>query len=566
MSSSVPPRKRLGDLLVEGGLITPAQLQNALQEQKRTGERLGQILVNLGYITEDTLGEFLGTQLGIPYVSLENYVLDPRVVNLIPENIARTYQLVAIACNNTSLTVAMADPLNIFAMDEVRKRTSLQVAPVVGIPSEIRKVIDQYYGASASVEEVIKGIDLESVGVGEEIRLEQLQRIAEETPVIKLVNLIIMQALRDRASDIHIEPAGDSLRIRFRIDGILHEVMNLPRRLHPAVVSRIKIMANLDIAEKRVPQDGRIEMKVQSREIDLRVATLPTIFGEKVALRLLDKSSLLIGLELLGMSPETLVRFDSLIVRPYGIILVTGPTGSGKTTTLYAALSKINTVEKNIITIEDPVEYQLKIINQIQVNPKAGITYANALRSVLRQDPDIIMIGEIRDRDTADIAIHAALTGHLVFSTLHTNDAVGAITRLIDMGVEPFLIASAVIGVLAQRLVRVNCSRCKENYQPSADTLQSVGLVPSQVAMTFSRGKGCGECKGTGYRGRTGIFELISMNNQLRELIVSRTPGDTLRQAAMAGGMVVLRQDGLRKGQQGITTIEEVLRVTQAID
>ena len=566
MPNTVPKRKRLGELLIDGGLITPGQLQNALQEQKRTGEKLGQILVNLGYITEETLGEFLGNLLGVPYVNLENYVLDPRVVNLIPENIARTYQLVAIAGTNTTLTAAMADPLNVFATDEVRRRTGLKVDTVVSIPSVIKKVIDQYYGASVSAEEVIKGIDLESVAVGEEIKPEQLQRIAEETPVIKLVNLIIMQAIRDRASDIHIEPAGDTLRIRFRIDGVLHEVMNLPPRLHPAVVSRLKIMANLDIAEKRIPQDGRMEMKVTSREVDLRVAILPTIFGEKVALRVLDKSSALLSLEELGMSSATLNQFVSLIANPYGIILVTGPTGSGKTTTLYAAINKINTVEKNIITIEDPVEYKLKNINQIQVNPRAGITYANALRSVLRQDPDIIMVGEIRDRDTADIAIHAALTGHLVFSTLHTNDSSGALARLLDMGVEPFLIASPLIGVLAQRLVRFNCSRCKESYEPAAEILQSVGMASFPGKITFSRGKGCGECKGTGYRGRTGIFELLSMNNQLREQVVNRVPQDTIRRAAISAGMMVLRENGLLKVQQGVTTVEEVLRVTQAID
>jgi len=425
----------------------------------------------------------------------------------------------------------------------------------------IQKVIDQYYGAIGSAEELVRGLTKEKM----EERLKGtkgLAEIAEDAPIVKLVSLIIMQAVKDKASDVHIEPAEDKVLVRYRIDGILHEVQQIPKHLQSALASRVKVMARMDIAETRNPQDGRIQLKMENKDLDLRVSSFPTINGENLVLRILDKSSVLMGLAELGFAGKDLKNFDKLIRRPNGIILVTGPTGSGKTTTLYAALSTINSIEKNIITIEDPVEYEIPLIRQTQVNPKAGLTFANGLRSILRQDPDIIMVGEIRDKETAEIAIQASLTGHLVFSTLHTNDAPGALTRLIDMGIEPFLIASSITGILAQRLVRVICPKCKEKYTPSDEVIHDLGL---KEKVELYRGKGCMHCKETGFSGRVGIFELLLMNETIKNMVTAKASSGDIKKNALASGMTTLYEDGIEKIKNGVTTAEEMLRVTEEV-
>ncbi|UCB57591.1 MAG: Flp pilus assembly complex ATPase component TadA [Candidatus Omnitrophota bacterium] len=532
-------RKSLGEILVEKGLITAEQLKQA-QAQARTSARpLRQILVKQGLISEEDLTVFLSQQFNLPYIELTNYLIDPEVIDLVPEALARKYLLIPILKVAKSLTVAMVEPLDVFALDELRMKTHLEIEPAVASETEIRKALDAHYRSRGTMEEVIESLDRESLGIkaGEEPEAKELQTIAEEPPVIKLVNLMIIEAVRQGASDIHIEPEEEVLKTRFRVDGMLREHTPPPKYLQSAITSRIKIMANLDIAERRAPQDGRIQMKMEGRDIDIRVSCVPTIYGENVVLRLLDRSRVILDLKQLGFSSQALAKYKELIRRPHGIILVCGPTGSGKTTTLYASLNAINSEEKNIITIEDPIEYHLPGIRQMQVNPKVNLKFSSGLRSILRQDPNVIMVGEIRDSETAGIAVQAALTGHLVFSTLHTNDAPGAVARLLDMGVEPFLLSSTLIGVLAQRLVRTICSKCK--------------------------GKGCGDCLKTGFRGRIGIFELMLPNEEIKKFIGARAEVDEIRKTAVGAGMQLLRQDGEEKVKKGITTKEEVLRVTE---
>lgn len=590
--SAVLPKK-LGETLIAEGLISREQLERALTEQRQHGGRIDTILRSLGFVTEDDLIKVLGKQMGLQPVVLSTITIDPDVVRLIPETMARRYQLIALFKKDKAVTLAMVDPLNVFALDDIRRVTGLEIEPVVSSETEIMKAIDRFYSMTGTMEEAVRTFDERRVQQDRRTGLDRrrggmlvqgqffidaqgaelafgdegisLETIAEDAPVVKLVNTMIAQAVREGASDIHIEPDAEVLRIRYRVDGMLREVMTPPKHLQPEVVSRIKIMANLDIAEKRAPQDGRIRMKVSEKEFDIRLSTLPTIFGEKVMMRLLAQNTLLLGLEELGFSPATLRRFEKIIHRPYGLVLVTGPTGSGKTTTLYAALNILNSIEKNIVTIEDPVEYQLKVVNQVQVNPKAGVTFANGLRSILRQDPDILMVGEIRDVETATIAIQAALTGHLVFSTLHINDSMGAVARLVDMGIEPFLIASALIVVVAQRLVRKVCSRCKEPYSPTPDLLESLGLR-EQTDVTFVRGIGCQDCHRTGYAGRTGIYELMTVDEAMRNLIVTKASSQKMRNQAVKSGFMRLREEGLSVARKGITTLEEILRVTQEIE
>lgn len=554
----------LGDSLVEAGVITAEQLKKAQDEEKHSGERLKKILVRLGFVEEEDLVTFLSETLSVPRIELNNYLIDPKIIELVPEALARKHELIPVLKIGSRLICAMTDPWNVFALDELRAKTSLTIEPAVATEGEIKKALNEYYGTKGSMEDLIRSIDREKIDVaeGKEIDVKKLQGIVKEPVVIKLVNMIVMKAIQERASDIHIEPEESELKTRFRVDGMLHEVSSPPKHLQSAIISRIKIMAELNIAERRIPQDGRFSIKMEGKQIDVRVSCVPTIYGENVVLRLLDASSALLSLEDLGFSKDMLLIFEKLIRRPHGIILVTGPTGSGKTTTLYAALNKINTVEKNIITVEDPVEYKLEGIRQIQINTKVDLTFANGLRSILRQDPNIIMVGEMRDRETAEIAIQAALTGHLVFSTLHTNDAPGAMTRMIDMGVEPFLVSSSVIGVLAQRLVRTICPECREKYVPTKEELKDVGIVSSEK-MEFQKGKGCAKCMNTGYKGRIGIYELMVPEDKIRNAIISKSSSDEIRKLAVANGMTTLKEDGIQKIKKGLTTVEEVLRVTE---
>ncbi len=548
-------QKKIGDILIELGLITQAQLKEALQEQKLTGDKLGNILITKGWIKQDQLERALTIQTGIAKFNLSNYIIEPDVANLVPEDFARKYKVMPVFVIENKLTVAMVDPNNFFIVDELQKITRLDVEPVLAEELDIKNAQEQYYGEGVSLEGIITSIDKGKLLEGE--------KLGEEAPMIKLANLLIAQAVQKKASDIHIEPEEKLLNVRYRIDGKLHKEHSLPKDFSPAVISRFKIMSGLDIAEKRLPQDGRILMRLGGKEIDFRVSTCPTVHGENVVLRILDKSGLLLGLESLGFSPAELVTFKELISSPYGIILVTGPTGSGKTTTLYSALQMLNKEDVNIMTVEDPVEYEFTGMRQVHVNVKAGLTFASALRSFLRQDPNIIMVGEIRDRETAEIAIQAALTGHLVFSTLHTNDAPTAFNRLIDMGIEPFLISSSILGILAQRLVRKICDRCKEFYTPANEMLTVFGLQDKAgKGIKFSRGKGCQLCNQTGYKGRIGIYELLKVNPNIQELVLKKSSADDVRVAAINGGMNTLRQAAIDKLIAGVTTPEEVIRVT----
>ncbi|EKD81238.1 MAG: hypothetical protein ACD_39C01896G0002 [uncultured bacterium] len=578
-------KKLLGQSLVSDGLVTQEQLNTALTEQKRTSDTLGYTLINLKYLNEQQLLDFLVTKLNFSYANLRNYVIDPKVVKLIPENIARKYHCIAILRVKGAVTVAMLDPLDSFLLDNLEYTTACKIKPLVSTLAEIQTALAEFYredatthvpGATGSTQPTTSGAAPNSSieefakriqGHGEKrsgdsvIDLSQIN-VTDKQSIIQLVNLIIMRAIKEKASDIHIEPDENVLRTRFRIDGMLQEVMSLPKTFEAASISRCKVMAELDIAEKRIPQDGRIKLQLQDREIDLRVSTYPTLRGEKVVMRILDKSTVLFGLEDLGFPDDTLTTFSALITKPNGIILVTGPTGSGKTSTLYAALQCIKDPSINIVTIEDPVEYQLSNINQGQINPKAGFTFAGGLRSILRQDPDVIMVGEIRDYDTAEIAIRAALTGHLVFSTLHTNDSAGAMTRLIDMSVEPFLVASSIIGVMAQRLIRTICEECKEEYQPPPAVIKRSKLLYQAGKTKVFQGKGCLKCNQTGYRGRTTITELLVPNERIKELIVEKSATSVIKNEAMKQGMRTLRQDGLAKVLRGLTTLSEVIRVS----
>ena len=560
--------KKIGELLVDAGLITLSQLEEALNVSQKTGARLGRTLVNMGAVTEEGIARALAQQFNISYISLSGIIIDPQIVRLIPEMLARRYKVIPFAKEGSNLKVAMVDPLNVFAIDDLKKASNCQIFPSVVTETEIQNAIDQHYGMTGSLNEIAKRLEGTEIELlkGEEEVPEKLERIASEASVIQLVNLMISQSVMERASDIHIEPDEDTLRVRMRIDGVLHEMSNLSLKLHPAVASRVKILGNLNIAEKRLPQDGRFNIKIGNSDIDIRVSTLPTMFGEKIVMRLLNKSALILKLEELTPMHDTLAILKKMVKKPFGMILLTGPTGSGKTTTAYTILNMINSMDKNIVTVEDPIEYHLKIINQVQVNPKVGITFATALRHILRQDPDIVMIGEIRDRETAEIAIHAALTGHLVISTIHTNNAVGTISRLIDMGIEPFLIASAITCLVGQRLIGGVCPKCKVPYQPSPNMLKDLGIAVTDKPFTFYRGEGCNVCKGTGLKGRIGIFEVLVINETVRRLIIEKKDVGAILSASMKEGFRTLRYEGLRAVVNGHTTIEEVLQATQEIE
>ena len=568
----------IGEIFIRLGLITQDQLHQAIEKQKvlKRQESLGDVLVSMGMISEKDRVRCLGEQWGVPFVDVAEMEIEPSITKLVAENVARKLKVIPVAKRNGKLTLAMRNPLDIFAIDEIRMMTGTDVEPAIAPEEDIINAIGRLYRSQINVSDqvntVIKEFETGDIDFtssdgedDEDISIEQLRELSEEAPVIKLANLIITRAIADGASDVHIEPGKDAVRVRLRIDGILHEIMQVPKKVQASLTSRIKIMAEMDIATKRAPQDGRIGAVIDGKQFDFRVSTLPSVFGEKIVLRVLDKSSISIGLHKLGLLPETLERFEGLISRTYGIILVTGPTGSGKSTTLYSVLSKLNSGEKNILTIEDPVEYEVGGLTQVQINPKAGLTFAAGLRTMLRQDPDIAMVGEIRDSETAIIATEAALTGHLVLSTLHTNDAPGALTRLVDMGIEPFLIASSVIGVLAQRLVRVVCPKCKEQYQPPRDAVRRLGIeLDNETNVTFYRGRGCDYCRGGGYKGRIGVYELMLMNDRIRDLVLQKSSSHVMREAAIEAGMKTLRDDAIAKILLGKTTLEECLRVIYA--
>lgn len=551
------------DILLKKGIIAQDQIEEARKEIQKTGLSIDKALIRLGYVSEDDIAKTIASEMGVPYMDIKGYIVDPDVIKLIPEATAKKFKIIPLFKVGNSLSLSMANPQDIVAIDEARKKSGFNVIePVLSIEKDIEAAIEQYYVVSGTMEDVVKGIPKPKGPQMEEFGTETLAKMAEEAPVVRLVNLVIADAVKNRASDIHIEPEEDKVRVRYRVDGVLHEIVTPPKHLQNALISRIKILSKMDIAEKRKPQDGRIMMRMEEKEIDMRVSTFPTVHGENIVMRILDKENAIMKLNDLGMKPEDLKKFNELIRRPHGIILVTGPTGSGKTTTLYASLSEINSIEKNIITIEDPVEYEIPLIRQTQVNPKVGLTFATGLRNILRQDPDIIMVGEIRDKETAEVAIQSALTGHLVFSTLHTNDAASSLTRLIDMGVEPFLISSTVIGLIAQRLVRVICKKCKETYTPLDETLKDIGLSDKR-ATVFYRGKGCIECNKTGYKGRIAIYELLIMDEELRKMVIEKKSSDQIKKIATEKGLVTLHEDGIKKVQDGITTIEELLRVTE---
>jgi len=554
------------DILVNIGLLTEEQLEFALREQEETGERLSDVLIRLGFLSREDLTQALSAHFGLVPVKLSEYNPTPEVVARVPPPLARKYKIVPLEVKDGVLTIALSDPLDFLGLENLEKMLGTKIKAVLANEREIEQMINRLYGVEEeTIDTILEELTEQDITFAQTVsEVVEETELAEEAPIIRLVSLLILEAFRARASDIHVEPMANKLRIRYRIDGVLHEVPAPPKRLEGAIISRIKILAGMDIAEKRLPQDGRIMVNVMGRQLDLRVSSLPGIHGESVVMRILDKSSLLYGLTELGFLEEDLERWKSVISLPNGIILVTGPTGSGKTTTLYAVLNELNLPDRKIITIEDPVEYQISGINQLQVKPQIGLTFANALRSILRQSPDIIMVGEIRDTETAEIAVRAALTGHLVFSTLHTNDAAGAVTRLIDMGIKPFLVASALQAVMAQRLVRKVCPKCAEPAKIEEPILREIEQVVGTLeGANFLRGKGCSECNMTGYRGRTAIFELLVVSENIRKLILQRATSYQIREAARAEGMKLLREDGWIKVYRGITTPEEVIRITQ---
>jgi general secretion pathway protein E len=562
MANGARPRL-LGEILVAEGLTSADAVERALARQRTSGELIGQALVALGVVTQDEVLRAVATQQDLPYLSRDEMPSALPVLKNLSAKYLRTYAICPVSVEGGSMTVATSDPRNPVVLDDLRQTTGLAVKLVVSSPEAITEAIDRTYdGANATaLQRIVEGMDEERGSDGDE-DVSHLRDMAFEAPVVRLVNLLVENAITAEASDIHIEPFEDTLRIRYRIDGILYDQEAPPRRLQAAVTSRIKIMAEMNIAERRLPQDGRIRVNLHGTRVDIRVSTIPTVHGESIVMRLLQRSSVFLPLDKLGFPADTLKRFDALIKRPHGIVLVTGPTGSGKTTTLYAALDKINSPDRKIITVEDPVEYQLKGVNQIPVKPKIGLTFATGLRHIVRQDPDVILVGEIRDLETAEIAIQASLTGHLVFSTLHTNDAPAAITRLQDMGVEPYLVSSVLEAVLAQRLVRRICATCRVQDTPSAADLDALGVTAPPGTRLF-RGKGCEECRGTGYRGRMGIYELFPITEDARSLVLRRAPARDIRQYAISAGMVTLRMDGWRRACEGLTTVEEILRVTQ---
>jgi len=595
---------KLGEILVRENLISPQHLREALDYQREHGGRLGITLVKLGLVSDEMITAVLSRQYGIPSVNLDLFHIEESVLRLIPQEVAQKYSVLPLSRVGATLTLAMVDPTNVFAMDDIKFMTGLNVEPVVVAEASIQQAIAKYYGSSREIElaaisadeVVFEGngksanggithadlVSLDSIDFetghteevevledNEEIDLSTLSRMSEDAPVVRLVNVLLVDALRRGASDIHVEPYEKELRIRFRIDGVLYDVMHPPLKLRDALISRVKIMSKLDISEKRLPQDGRIKIKVKvdsrSRELDFRVSTLPTLFGEKVVLRLLDKENLMLDMTKLGFEPESLVKFQRNISKPYGLVLVTGPTGSGKTNTLYSALQSLNTIQTNIMTAEDPVEFNLMGINQVQMKEQIGLNFAAALRAFLRQDPNIILVGEIRDFETAEIAIKAALTGHLVLSTLHTNDAPSTISRLMNMGIEPFLVATSVNLIQAQRLIRRVCKDCKAEHSSPAEALIEVGFSAEEAkTLKTFKGKGCSTCNNTGYKGRIGLYEVMEVTDEIRELILIGASALELRKKAIEDGMITLRESGLYKIRAGVTTIEEVVRETVA--
>ena len=548
----------LGELLIYAGKITELDLQSVLDIQKKSGKKVGEILVEERFITEDDIIEVLEFQLGIPHVNLDKYEIDKKVATIIPENIVRRYELIAINKRDDVLTVAMVDPLNIFALDDVKLYVKCEIQPVISTRDKILSVIEKFYSGEATRKVVDEFVESYSpINTDDLDDIEQLE--VTSAPVVRLLNSIIEQAVKDKASDIHIEPYADDIRVRYRIDGDLREVMKLSRNSLSALITRVKIIGKMNIAEKRVPQDGRVETTINGRDIDMRISTLPTVYGEKTVIRILDRSSFMFTKESLGFSERDLGAFDKILGQPYGMILVTGPTGSGKTTTLYTVLQELNKIEKNVITIEDPVEYKLDGINQVQLNTKAGLTFASGLRSVLRQDPDIVMIGEIRDSETAEIAIRAAITGHLVLSTLHTNDSPSTVARLVDMGIEPYLVSSAVIGIVSQRLVKVLCPRCKKAYEAGYLEKKLLGINESEELILY-KAVGCNSCN-KGYKGRSAVHELMPINESVRRLIDTGANIDDLRNKAVEDGMTSLLQSASILAIKGETSYDEVMRV-----
>jgi len=557
----------LGQKLLEARLVSEQALQKAVQQQKSAGGSVTASLVKIGALTEEQLLDFLSSHFRVPAVDLRKSEPDVNIVRLLPAELATKFLAVLLARSGRRLQVALAQPSNLFALDDIKFITGYEIDAVVATEGAIKKVLDKCFDSAGTMADVMKGFedDVEVVDTDDEEAEAAGISLAEEAPIVKLVNSLIADAVRKGASDIHIEPYEKSLRVRFRIDGALYEMMAPPFKFKAAIISRLKIMAELDIAERRIPQDGRIKIKILNRMIDLRVSSLPTLYGEKIVMRILDKSNLNIDLEKLGFEPKSMDLFVKAICNPYGMVLVTGPTGSGKTTTLYSALSRINTPDVNVMTAEDPVEYNLDGVNQVPVNESIGLSFSAALKAFLRQDPNIIMVGEIRDLDTAGIATKAALTGHLVLSTLHTNDAPSAIGRLIDMGIEPFLVASSVNLVLAQRLVRRPCSSCKERVQIHEETLRELGVPLADAdSFQFMEGKGCVDCNNTGYKGRQGVYEVMAVTNALRDLVLDRAPASVIQRQAVDEGMLTLRMDGLQKLKRGITTVEEILKETAA--
>jgi type IV pilus assembly protein PilB len=566
---------RIGELLLKEKRITPDQLQQALNHQKGSGGKLGYNLVKMGFVKDEEITALLSKQYGVPSINLSEFELDPAVTKLIPADTAQKYQILPLSRAGATLTIAMTDPTNVFAMDDIKFMTGYNVEPVVASELAIKEGIDKHYGSSHQLElkKVMDEItetdpdNLELLDDEEELDLARLEAATEEAPVVKLVNLILTDSIKRGASDIHIEPYEKDFRVRYRIDGVLYEIMNPPMKLRDAITSRLKIMAKLDIAEKRLPQDGRIKIKMKlqkkNKEMDYRVSVLPTLFGEKIVLRLLDKENLMLDMTKLGFEPESLVKFEKAIFKPYGMVLVTGPTGSGKTNTLYSAMSRVNTPETNIMTAEDPVEFNLHGINQVQMKEQIGLNFASTLRSFLRQDPNIILVGEIRDFETAEIAVKAALTGHLVLSTLHTNDAPSTINRLMNMGIEPFLVASSLNLVCAQRLIRRVCSACREEIHMPASALTEIGFSPDEAPrVKLFKGKGCTTCNNTGYKGRVGLYEVMEIGDALREMILCGASALELRRKAVEDGMITLRGSGICKLRDGMTSVEEVLRET----
>jgi type IV pilus assembly protein PilB len=561
ISSGGRKTKKLGEILVEEGLISSEQLERALLEQSRTDQLLGRILIDLKMVRESDLMAALAKQIGFRFVDLTDFQIDGTAAMLIPEQVARRYRALPIGYEEERLLVAMADPANLFALDDIRTMTGMEVQPVVATAADIESAIRKY----SRLDESVQQMATEASATAEE-DLKELEKAAaaiEEGPIVKMVNLLISQAISDRASDIHIEPMERDVRIRYRIDGVLQEVMRSPKNIQAGLISRLKVMADINIAERRIPQDGRVGLTVGGKSVDLRLATLPTVYGEKIVIRILDKSAVLLKLEELGFLDSPFKRFQEAYTKPYGAILVTGPTGSGKSTTLYATLNIINKPDKNIITVEDPVEYRLAGINQMQMNVRAGLTFASALRSILRADPDVVLVGEIRDKETALIAIEAALTGHLVLSTLHTNDAPSSLPRLVEMGVEPYLVASAIDCIVAQRLARKLCNKCREPYKATPAELEAAGFpefVWEDIKELY-RPVGCTACSKTGFRGRLGLYEVMPMTEEIERMVVERSPSEEVRRSARRDGMVTLREDGLEKVRMGVTSVQEVLRV-----